>query len=59
MAHIICEIMMSETQELNPRSSSMKQPDGSIVSKPLEDLYPFLDRDEFLDNMIIEPLKEI
>ena len=55
----ICEIMMSETQELNPRSSSMKQPDGSIVSKPLEDLYPFLDRDEFLDNMIIEPLKEI
>lgn len=56
---LICEILMSEEQELIPRSSSMKQPDGSIVSKPIEDLYPFLDRDEFRENMIISPLDEI
>ena len=55
----ICEIMMDEEQPLIPRSSSMKQPDGSIKSKPIEDLYPFLDRDEFLSNMIIPPLEEI
>jgi len=27
-----------------------------MVSKPLEDLWPFLPRAEFLENMIIEPL---
>ena len=52
----ICEIMMPENQPLIPRVSSMKKPDGSIVSKPLEDLYPFLDRKEFYKNMIIEPI---
>ena len=32
--------------------------DGSMVSKPLEDLWPFLDRDEFRANMIVPPLDE-
>ncbi len=29
-----------------------------MVSKPLEDLWPFLDREEFRRNMIVEPLDE-
>ena len=29
--------------------------DGTLVSKPLEDMYPFLDRDEFADNLIVPP----
>jgi acetolactate synthase-1/2/3 large subunit len=29
-----------------------------MVSKPLEDLWPFLDRDEFLSNMIVPPIDE-
>lgn len=53
----ICEIMMPENQALIPRISSVKRPDGTVVSKPLEDLYPFLDEDEFLDNMIIDPVE--
>lgn len=53
----VCEIMMPEDQPLIPRVSSLKKPDGTIVSKPLEDLYPFLDRKEFSENMIIEPLE--
>jgi acetolactate synthase-1/2/3 large subunit len=32
--------------------------DGSMGSKPLEDLFPFLDREEFLANMIVKPLPE-
>ena len=52
----ICEILMPPSQPLIPRVSSLKLPDGSIVSKPLEDLYPFLDRIEFNKNMIIQPL---
>jgi acetolactate synthase-1/2/3 large subunit len=29
-----------------------------MVSKPLEDLWPFLPRDEFRANMVIPPLDE-
>lgn len=29
-----------------------------IVNKPIEDMYPFLDRDEFLEQMIIKPIDE-
>jgi acetolactate synthase-1/2/3 large subunit len=36
----------------------MQRPDGSMVSKPLEDLWPFLEREEFYANMIVEPLEE-
>ena len=51
---IICEIMMNPEQPLIPRVSSMKMPDGRVVSKPLEDLFPFLPREEFESNMIID-----
>jgi acetolactate synthase-1/2/3 large subunit len=50
----ICEIIMPEDQPLIPRVSSLKKPDGTIISKPLEDLYPFLSREEFYSNMIIK-----
>lgn len=53
----ICEIMMPPEQPLIPRVSSLKLPDGTIVSKPMEDLYPFLDRAEFEENMIVEPVE--
>jgi acetolactate synthase-1/2/3 large subunit len=29
-----------------------------MVSKPLEDLWPFLEREEFLSNMIVAPIDE-
>ncbi len=41
-----------------PRLQSYQKPDGSIVSKPLEDLFPFLPREEFLANMIVKPLDQ-
>lgn len=53
----ICEIMMSPDQRLIPKPSSVSNPDGTFTSKPLEDTYPFLDRKEFLENMIIKPVK--
>ncbi|OGU10277.1 MAG: hypothetical protein A2075_21540 [Geobacteraceae bacterium GWC2_58_44] len=55
----ICEIMMPEDQSLIPRVSSLKKPDGTIISKPLEDLYPFLAREEFAANMIVAPVEVI
>lgn len=53
----VCEIVMSENQPLIPRTSSLKRPDGMIVARPMEDLYPFLSREEFLENMIIKPVE--
>jgi acetolactate synthase-1/2/3 large subunit len=50
--------MVDPDQPVAPRASSAVKPDGTMVSKPLEDLWPFLEREEFLDNMIIPPLKE-
>ncbi|SVD70266.1 uncharacterized protein METZ01_LOCUS423120, partial [marine metagenome] len=34
-----------------------KKPDGTIISKPIEDLYPFLSREEFNENMIVPPVE--
>jgi len=55
---VICDVKITPNQATAPRLSSMQKPDGSMVSKPLEDLVPFLERDEFLANMIIPPLDE-
>ena len=55
---VICDVMTPEWQLLIPRVASEKQADGTLVSKPLEDMYPFLDRKEFLENMMVNPLNE-
>ena len=55
---IVCDVMVVPDQMTMPKLSSMQRADGSMVSKPLEDLWPFLDREEFLSNMIIPPLDE-
>lgn len=54
----VCDVMIDPNQIIGPRVSSYVRPDGSIISKPLEDLWPFLDRKEFLHNMIIPVLEE-
>ncbi|MBU6392006.1 MAG: thiamine pyrophosphate-binding protein [Planctomycetes bacterium] len=55
---VICEVMVDPDLQMAPKLSSMARPDGTMVSKPLEDLWPFLDREEFKKNMIIPPLEE-
>jgi acetolactate synthase I/II/III large subunit len=55
---VICEVMCTENDMVVPTASSMKRDDGTMVSKPLEDMFPFLDRKEFLENMIVKPLPE-
>ena len=54
----VCELMMPSDELMLPKTSSVRLPDGRMFSKPLEDMFPFLSRDEFLDNMIIEPVEE-
>ncbi|HET9100297.1 MAG TPA: thiamine pyrophosphate-binding protein [Acidobacteriaceae bacterium] len=55
---VVCDVHVIPDESRAPRLSSFQKPDGSFVSKPLEDLYPFLDRKEFLSNMIVAPIEE-
>lgn len=52
----ICEIFVSKEQNFEPKSATKRLEDGTLVSPPLEDLGPFLDREEFYSNMIIKPI---
>jgi acetolactate synthase-1/2/3 large subunit len=55
---VVCEVAMSPEQFTAPRVSSMQRSNGQMVSKPLEDLWPFLERDEFRSNMLIPTVEE-
>jgi acetolactate synthase I/II/III large subunit len=55
---VVCDVNVLPDELRAPRLQSYQKPDGSFVSKPLEDLFPFLPREEFLANMIVEPLPE-
>lgn len=47
----ICEVMIDKGQQFAPKLSSRRLEDGSMVSSPLEDLVPFLSREELADAM--------
>ncbi|MCL4529161.1 MAG: thiamine pyrophosphate-binding protein [Chloroflexi bacterium] len=55
---ILCEVMLDPDQGFEPRQSSRQLSDGRIVSAPLEDMFPFLEREELLDNLLIPPWEE-
>ena len=44
----LCEIVLDPEQPFSPRVSSKRLPDGRMVTAPLEDMFPFLPREEFL-----------
>ena len=43
---VLCSIKVTKQQFTAPRVSSKQNPDGSMTSLPMEDLWPFLERDE-------------
>jgi acetolactate synthase-1/2/3 large subunit len=55
---VVCDVHVVPDEIRAPRVTSIQRADGSFVSKPLEDLWPFLDREEFAQNMIVEPVRE-
>jgi acetolactate synthase I/II/III large subunit len=50
---MLCEVVLDQTQTFEPRLSSKQLPDGRIVTAPLEDMFPFLDKDELRQNLLI------
>jgi acetolactate synthase-1/2/3 large subunit len=50
----LIDAVLDRNQEFEPRSRARQLPDGRIVSPNLEDMYPFLDETELMDNIIRE-----
>ena len=49
----ICEVFVDREQRFEPKAASKRLEDGSMVSAPLEDLAPFLPREELEKQMYI------
>ena len=55
---VFCEIFTDTKQVWEPKSSTKRLADGTLVSPPLEDLAPFLPREELERNMFIPLVPE-
>jgi acetolactate synthase I/II/III large subunit len=55
---VVCDVICRPDEARIPSLASAQRADGSLYSKPLEDLWPFLPREEFYSNMIVAPLDE-
>lgn len=55
----MCEVMLDKEQPFAPKVSSRRLPDGRMVSAPLEDMAPFLSREEFRGNMLVDIIQDI
>jgi len=49
--YAMCEIVLDLEQQFAPKLSSRKLEDGSMVTSSLEDMAPFLSREELAENM--------
>ena len=48
----ICAVKVYIGQKILPRQTNYMKPDGQMASRPLEDMSPLLDRDEFEANLL-------
>lgn len=50
---VLCEVVVDQEQNFEPKLSSKVLPDGRIVSPEIDDMYPFLPREEYLRNKLV------
>lgn len=55
---VFCEIFTDTIQVWEPKSSTKRLEDGTLVSPPLEDLAPFLSKEELSRNMFIPMIED-
>lgn len=48
----VCDVILDDKQQFEPRMSSRQLEDGRIVTPPLEDMFPFLSREELAANVL-------
>lgn len=53
---VFCEVVVDPTQNFEPKLSSKVLPDGKIVSPPIDDMFPFLDKEEYAQNKNVETI---
>lgn len=49
----VCLVKVYIAQKILPRQTNYMKPDGQMASRPLEDMSPLLDRDEYNKNMLL------
>ena len=49
---VLCLVRVSPLATASPRTKAVQLPNGSMMSKPLEDMWPFLPAEEIAENMI-------
>ena len=52
--YAMMEVFCDKEQGFEPKSATKRLDDGTLYSPPLEDLYPFLPREELRDNMYVK-----
>lgn len=55
---VLIDVHVRREEPRLPRVASYQKADGSMASKPLEEMEPALPREEFLANMIVAPLQQ-
>ena len=53
---VICDVIVPRDQPIIPTVGSKVNDDGSMESRPLEDMLPFLDRDEYRSNLYVDEI---
>jgi len=48
---MVCEVAIDPKQGVTPKASAFRRLDGTFESRPLEDMFPFLPREEVYQNM--------
>ena len=51
---VVCDVVVPRDQLIIPTVGSKVNDDGSMTSRPLEDMVPFLDRDEYRSNLYVD-----
>lgn len=54
----LCEVICPPNEPVVPSAASIKREDGTMISRPLEDMMPFLDREEYRSNLIVKPVAD-
>lgn len=54
----LLEAVLDPDKPFTPKLASRKLDDGRMVSSPLEDMAPFLSREELGESLLIEPMEE-
>lgn len=49
----VCRVKLDPDQPTLPRVTSYQRPDGTMATRPMEDMFPLLDREELRSNLFI------